>query len=173
VDAKDAHNGIVTVLARSQDKWFRLAVPVYAASGSSLVISGRPALLPPPGKAALPQRGVQDRDGALEAELQPILGTFFQAYARSDQAALSRFSDGTTIAGLADSVTFFQVREVVAPKGPAGERTVTATVAWQIPGAAGAPAGGELEQTYELVMIKKGTTWYVRDIRGSTEPSGQ
>ncbi|MEU6041829.1 conjugal transfer protein [Actinomadura sp. NPDC047616] len=172
VDAKDDHNGVVTVLARSQDKWLRLAVPVYAANASSLVVSGRPALLPPPGKAALPQQGVRERDGALESELQPILGTFFPAYASSNQATLSRFSDGATIGGLADTVTFYQVREIIAPRGPAGERTVTATVAWQLPGTGPAGAGGELEQTYELVMIKKGSTWYVRDIRGATPPSG-
>ncbi|MFF5260684.1 conjugal transfer protein [Actinomadura viridis] len=166
VDARDANNGVVTVLARSQDKWLRLAVPVYARNGS-LVVSARPALLPPPAKAALPQQGVRERDGALETELAPVLGTFFQAYARSEQATLSRFADGAPLAGLAESVTFVQVREVIAPRGDAGERTVTATVAWQVPGAA---AGGELEQTYDLSMVKKGTTWYVRDIRGTTGP---
>ncbi|MFI0351567.1 conjugal transfer protein [Actinomadura sp. 9N407] len=166
VDARDANNAVVTVLARSQDKWFRLAVPVYADKGA-LVISARPALLPPPAKATLPQQGVQERDAALESELAPVLGTFFQAYARNEQATLSRFSTGAPITGLSDSVTFVQVREVIAPTGEAGERTVTATVAWQVPGLA---AGGELEQTYELAMVKKDTTWFVKDIRGTTEP---
>ncbi|MDL4772239.1 conjugal transfer protein [Actinomadura xylanilytica] len=170
VDARDANNATVTLLARNADKWFRLAVPVYAKNGS-LVISGRPALLPPPTKAALPQGGVRDRDTALEGELQPFLGTFFQAYAHGDQTVLSRFSDGTAIGGLADSVTFVKVSEVIAPKGAVGERTVTATVAWQVPGSAAAGNGGELGQTYQLEMVKKGATWYVRDIRGSTEPS--
>ncbi|WP_433333851.1 conjugal transfer protein [Spirillospora sp. CA-294931] len=168
VDAKDDNNGVVTVLARSQDKWLRLAVPVFAKNGA-LVIPARPALLPPPTKAQLPTQGVRDRDAALETELQTVLHTFFQAYARSDQATLSRFSDGTSIPGLGDSVNFVQVRSVVAPRGEAKERTVMATVAWQIPGAA---AGGELEQTYELALVKKGTSWYVRDIRGTTEPGG-
>ncbi|MFC6878302.1 conjugal transfer protein [Actinomadura yumaensis] len=170
VDARDANNATVTLLARSADKWFRLAVPVYAKN-SALVISGRPALLPPPTKAALPQEGVKDRDTALEGELKPFLGTFFGAYAHGDQAALSRFSDGTAIGGLADAVQFVQVNDVVAPKGPAGERTVTATVTWQVPGSGAAGNGGELAQSYQLAMVKKGTTWYVRDIRGSTEPS--
>ncbi|MGI5326329.1 conjugal transfer protein [Actinomadura nitritigenes] len=171
VDARDAHNGTVTVLARTADKWLRLSVPVYAAAGGALVVSGRPALLPPPTKAALPQGGVQDRDTALENELQPFLGTFFQAYASGNQAALSRFSDGTPIAGLAGSVSYVQVKEVVAAKGAADERTVTATVGWQLPGGAGAGGGGELDQAYELTVVKKGTTWYVRDIRGTTEPN--
>jgi hypothetical protein len=132
-----------------------------------MVVPTRPALLPPPAKAAPPQRGVQERDTALENELHSTLAEFFDAYARGNQAALSRFADGTAIAGLADSVSFVQVRGVVAPRGKAGERTVTATVAWAVPGATG---GGELEQAYELALVKKGTTWYVRDIRGTTEP---
>lgn len=121
----------------------------------------------PARKAQLPQDGVQDRDTALETELQPFLGTFFQEYARGNQEALSRFSNGTTIAGLANSVTFVQVKEVVAPKGPGGERTVTATVVWQPTGG----GGGELEQSYQLAMVKKGATWLVQDIRGTTEPN--
>ncbi|WP_344543408.1 conjugal transfer protein [Actinomadura fulvescens] len=165
VDARDANNATVTVLARSQDKWFRLAVPVYAKDGA-LVISGRPALLPPPARAALPQAGVRDRDQALETELQSVLSPFFQAYAHGDPAALARYADGKTLSGLAGSVTFFQVKEVIAPRGPAGERTVTATVAWQIPGSGGGN-GGELEQAYQLEMVKKGANWFVRDIRGT------
>ncbi|KAB2343948.1 conjugal transfer protein [Actinomadura rudentiformis] len=165
VDARDANNAIVTVLARSQDKWLRLAVPVYAKDGA-LVISGRPALLPPPTRATLPQAGVRDRDQALETELKAVLGPFFQAYAQGDPAALARYADGKALSGLAGAVTFFQVKEVVAPKGPAGERTVTATVAWQIPGTGGGN-GGELEQAYQLEMVKKGANWFVRDIRGT------
>ncbi|NVI86388.1 conjugal transfer protein, partial [Actinomadura sp. BRA 177] len=166
VDARDAHNATVTLLARTADRWLRLAVPVYADKSGSLVVSARPALLPPPTKAQLPQGGVGDRDTPLENELKPFLGTFFQEYATGNQEALSRFSDGTTIAGLANSVTFVQVKEVVAPKGPDGERTVTATVVWQPAGG----GGGELEQTYQLAMVKKGT-WLVRSIRGTTEPN--
>ncbi|NKZ06337.1 conjugal transfer protein [Actinomadura latina] len=167
VDARDASNATVTLLARTADRWLRLAVPVYADKSGSLVVSARPALLPPPTKAQLPQGGVDDRDTALENELKPFLGTFFQEYATGNQEALSRFSDGTTIAGLANSVTFVQVKEVVAAKGPEGERTVTATVVWQPAGG----GGGELEQSYRLAMVKKGTTWLVRDIRGTTEPN--
>ncbi|WP_433467276.1 conjugal transfer protein [Spirillospora sp. CA-128828] len=166
VDARDANNATVTLLARTADRWLRLAVPVYADKSGSLVVSARPALLPPPTKAQLPQGGVDDRDTSLETELQPFLGTFFQEYATGNQAALSRFSNGTTIAGLASSVNFVQVKEVVAPRGPEGERTVTATVVWQPAGG----GGGELEQTYQLAMVKKNSTWLVQDIRGTTEP---
>ncbi|MFC0037887.1 conjugal transfer protein [Actinomadura rayongensis] len=171
VDARDDHNGTVTLLARSQDKWFRLAVPVYAASADAMVVSGRPALLPPPGRATLPTTGVRDRDTALEDELTPVLAKFFPAYAQSDQASLSRFAAGPALTGLNGSVTFVQVRGVIAPKGQPGERVVTATVAWQVPATGGGAGGGELEQDYRLDMIKKSGNWYVRDVRGVTEPS--
>ncbi|MGW2310352.1 conjugal transfer protein [Actinomadura luteofluorescens] len=167
VDARDASNATVTLLARTADRWLRLAVPVYADRSGSLVVSARPALLPPPIKAQLPQDGVQDRDTSLETELQPFLSTFFQEYANGNQAALSRFSNGATIAGMAKSVVFVQVKEVVAPRGPDGSRTVTATVVWQPAGG----GGGELEQSYQLAMVKKGTTWLVQDIRGTTQPN--
>ncbi|WP_026341079.1 conjugal transfer protein [Actinomadura atramentaria] len=169
IDARDAHNGTVTLLARNQDKWLRLAVPVYA-DGGALVVSGRPALLPPPSRATLPQNGVRERDTALETALTPILGTFFDAYAKSDQTQLSRFSAGSPIAGLGNSVTFVAVRGVTAPTGDPGRRVVTATVAWQLP-ATGGGAGGELEQDYRLDLVKKASDWYVRDVRGITEPS--
>src|SRR5690606_15271368 len=133
----------------------------------SMVVSARPALLPPPGRARVPEGGVQNRDTALEGELQPFLGTFFQEYATGNREALSRFSDGPAITGLANSVTFVQVKEVVAPKGSPGERTITATVVWR-PAAGG---DGELEQTYQLAMVKRGETWLVRDIRGTTRPN--
>ncbi|TDC37236.1 conjugal transfer protein, partial [Actinomadura sp. KC345] len=167
VDVRDANHATVTLSARTADTWLRLAVPVYADKSGSLVVSAQPAMLPPPTKAQLPQGGAPDRDSALESELQPFLGTFFQEYATGNQEALSRFSDGTTITGMANTVKFMQVKEVVAPKGSAGERTITATVAWQ-PAAGG---GGELDQTYQLAMVKRGDKWLVRDIRGTTRPN--
>lgn len=163
VQARDARNATVTLLARTGDKWLRLAVPVYANDSGALVVAARPALLPPPAKAALPQQEPAPRDTPLEGELQPILVTFFQAYARSDTTALSRFAAGSPISGLAGSVEYLRVAEVVAPQGAAGARTVTASVVWRV-------AGGELEQAYELDMVRKDATWYVKDIRGTTDP---
>ncbi|MFV2175970.1 conjugal transfer protein [Actinomadura sp. LOL_016] len=163
VQARDAHNATVSLVARTGDKWLRLAVPVYADAGGGLVVAARPALLPPPAKAALPQQQPGQRDAALEGELQPILVTFFQAYARSDQTALSRFAAGSPIGGLAGSVEYARIAEVVAPQGEAGARTVTTGVVWRV-------AGGELEQAYELDMVRKDATWYVKDIRGTTDP---
>jgi hypothetical protein len=171
VDARDAHNGVVTLLAQANGKWLQLAVSVYADDGR-LVVSGRPAMLPPPARAELPQANGQERDGQLESELQQALVGFFKAYGSGDTVALSRFSDKSSITGLTGAVTFSRLTEVIAPVGPAAERTVTATVVWQVPSAGPKGAPGELEQTYELTVVKKDGTWYVREIRGSTKPAG-
>lgn len=171
VDVRDANNAIVTVLARSRDRWLRLAVPVFAKDGA-LAVTGRPALLPPPARAALPAAPASERDAAVEAELQPVLEGFFKAYATDDRNALARFADQTTIVGLAGAVNFVQVREVIAPSTSNAQRTVYATVAWQVAPTDPKGAGGELEQSYELTVVKKEGTWYVRGIRGSTRPMG-
>jgi YD repeat-containing protein len=168
VDARDSNNAIVTLLVKANDKWLQLAVPVYAKDGA-MVISGRPALLPAPPRAALPQPAVKERDSDLEAELKPRLETFFKAYASSDQSILGLLFSGGPIAGLNGAVTFAQLGDVVAPHGAAGERTVIATVSWQIPTPQPKAAAAELEQTYQLTVAKKDDgNWYVKDIRGAT-----
>ncbi|WP_289009477.1 conjugal transfer protein [uncultured Thermomonospora sp.] len=172
VEVRDDNNAVVTLLARAGDRWLSLAVPVYAKDGA-MVVSARPALLPPPAKAALPQRGVGERDGELEGELQTVLlGAFFEAYAGSEEAALARFTDGPPITGLGKSVTFVRLAEVIAPRGPADRRTVTVVVTWRMPGQDAEGAAAELESAYELTVVKKDGTWYVRDIRGVGRPIG-
>jgi fatty acid/phospholipid biosynthesis enzyme len=136
------------------------------------VVSGEPAILPPPARAQLPESSVQERDTALETELQQVLTGFFKAYASGDTVALSRFTDKASITALGGAVTFGQLKEVKAPHGAADERTIAATVVWQIPSVHAKGTSAELEQTYELTVVKKDGTWYVRDIRGSTQPSG-
>jgi hypothetical protein len=158
------------VLAQANGRWLQLAVPVYAKDGR-FVVSGEPALLPPPVRAQLPSQpaGI-DRDTGLENELQQTLVGFFKAYGSGDTVNLSRFSDDKSVTGLAGAVTLGQLKEVNAPRGAADQRDIRATVAWQIPSAKG--ASGELEQTYQLTVVKKDGTWYVRDLRGSTQPPG-
>jgi hypothetical protein len=170
VDARDANNAIVTLLVRTPDKWFQLAVPVYAKDGA-MVVSGRPALLPAPPRATLPQAGSRERDTPLEAELQQPLEGFFRAYGSGDMVALSRFADRNSITGLGGAVTFARLREVVAPAGGPDQRDITVTVGWQMPTSDAKVPAGELEQTYELTVVKKDGTWYVRDIDGSTQPT--
>jgi hypothetical protein len=171
VDARDANNAIVTMLAKTQDKWFQLAVPVYAKDGA-MVVSGRPALLPAPPRASLPQRNAQERDTALETELQQTLEGFFKAYGSGETVALSRFLDHSSITGLGGSVAFVRLGDVVAPTGGADQRDITVTVDWQVPSSDPKVSAGELELTYELTVVKKDGTWYVRDISGSTQSTG-
>jgi Conjugative transposon protein TcpC len=170
VRAEDVNHAIVTLLADANGRLFQLAVPVYAKDGA-LSISGRPAMLPPPPHASVPVAAA-DRDSALETELQQPLSGFFKAYATSDTAALQRYSD-PPISGLGNAVGFGQLKEIIAPPGAAGSRTVTATVVWQVSPVQNRPAGGTLEQTYRLSMVKKDNTWYVKDIQGSTLPAEQ
>lgn len=170
VRAEDVNHGIVTVLADANGKLFQLAVPVYAKDGA-LAISGRPAMLPPPPHAQVPAP-TEDRDSALETELQEPLNGFFKAYAASDVAALQRYSDPPA-SGLGNAVGFGQLKEIIAPPGAAGSRTVSATVVWRVSPVQNRPSGGTLEQTYQLTMVKKENTWYVKDIQGSTLPAEQ
>jgi hypothetical protein len=171
VEPRDANNGVVTLLAQANGNWLQLAVPVYARDGR-YVVSGTPAILPPPARAQLPVAPGRERDTGLEEELRQALTGFFKAYASGDTVALSRFSDRGSITGLAGAVTFGRLTDVNAPSGAADERKITATVVWQVPSAQSKGAPGELEQAYELTVVKKDGTWYVRDIRGSTQPAG-
>lgn len=168
VDVQDVNRAVVTLLVQANGRMFQLAVPVYAKDGA-LAISGRPATLPAPPRAALPATD-QDRDSALETELQAPLTGFFKAYASGDTAALKYYSD-PPVTGLGNAFGFRTLKEIIAPRGDAASRTVNATVVWQVSPAQGRAAGGTLEQTYQLTMVKKDGNWYVTDIRGSTLPA--
>jgi hypothetical protein len=169
VRSDDAQHGVVTLLVRANGRLFQLAVPIYAKDGA-MAVSGRPATLPPPPMASVPA-AAQDRDSALETDLQQPLTDFFKAYAASDAGSLQRYSD-PPVTGLGNSVTFGQLKEIIAPRGDAASRTVTTTVVWQIPAGQPKTSGGTLEQTYQLALVKKGGYWFVRDIQGSTLPAG-
>lgn len=173
IDVRDANNASVTIVARAGGRQFRLAVPVYTKDGA-FVISGRPAILPPLPRAALPQPAGVSRDNDLESELQEPLIGFFRAYGIGDTVALKRFADSATITSMNGALRFVALKEIVAQTGPDTQRQVRATVVWQVPPAVeqATPSVAELEQTYELTMVKKENNWYVRDIRGSTQATG-
>jgi hypothetical protein len=172
VEVRDVNNASVTVLAQAEGRYFRLAVPVYSKDGA-FVISGRPAMLPPLPRAVPPQAATISRDNALETKLQETLGGFFRAYGSGDTVALKQFSDNAAIASMNGALNFFTLKEIVVPAGSGPKRQVTTTVVWQVPSSAGQTGtGGELEQTYELTMVEKDGKWYVREIRGSTQPAG-
>lgn len=171
VDVRDEHNAIVTLLARDTQKWFSLAVPVYTADGA-MVVAGEPALLAPPARAALPEPRARERDTGLEGALRQPLDGFFRGYGGSDQTLLSQFTDGPPITGLDGAVTFRGLNEIVAPRGGADRRTVTAEVTWQVPPTSNPrdPAA-ELNLIYELDVVSKNGHWYVSAIRGATPPT--
>ncbi len=168
VHADDADHGVVTLLVRANGRLFELAVPIYAKDGT-MAVSGRPAMLPAPPTASVPPVN-EDRDSALEAELQQPLANFFKAYAASDTASLQRYAD-PPVTGLGGAVTFNQLKEIIAPTGDPSSRTVDVTVIWTVPATAPKAPASSLEQTYRLDMVKKDGYWYVRNIRGSTLPA--
>lgn len=162
VEAKDANNGIVTVLVQTGGNWMQLAVPVYAKDGA-MVIPNAPALLAPPPQATAPQRSTAS-DSALVTEVTQPLTSFFTAYGAGDKTSLSRYTlPGSNVSdsGLGNAVSFIQLGSITAPPGPADQRVVTATVTWQI-------SGGKLDQTYDVTMVRQSGQWYVKDVRGAT-----
>lgn len=163
VDARDANNGVVTLLVKAAPRWLQLAVPVYA-QGGKLVVSSKPALLPPPPHADLPQPAAKDNDTDLATQLSSMLQGFFTAYGSGNTADLPRYSlPGGSVPsnGLGGTVGFVQLGDVVAPKGPADQRVLTVTVTWSM-------NGGKLDQTYQVSVVKQTGQWYVKDVRGAT-----
>jgi Conjugative transposon protein TcpC len=178
VSVTGSHTAVVTLLARlSNGGLIELAVPIYAANGG-MAVSGDPALLPGPAKAAPPQVSQQPADQATETALQDQLPAFFQAYASGDQTTLARFaSPGAHIVGLGGAVTFGAIDSVYAPVGGAS-RNISVTVTWQLtPASRGsvtvAAAPGSLQMTYQMTVIQQGGSWGVQSIGPSTLPLAQ
>lgn len=180
VETVDADNAVVTLTFQSGARRFLLSVPVYH-SGGRFVVSGRPALLPAPGAAELPQVAQPEGDEAAEAELRPQLQGFFKAYA-DGSSDLSRYLvAGKGLPSFGGALSFVELKSVVVPVGGA-TREIQAVVVWGVPtgatpsatpGAAEAGvSGGRLEQAYRLTVEKQGDKWYVEDIRGAGRAVG-
>jgi hypothetical protein len=178
VTVQDAHHAVVTLLARVNGQLMELGVPVYSASGA-LAVSGEPAWLPAPSRAAVPTPSATSSDAATQAELTSQLPAFFQAYASGDQATLGRFlAPGTTVTGLGGALAFGSLAGVTVPAG-GDTRQAVATVEWNIPdqassgqAASKAPPPAGLEMSYALTIVKKGGTWYISGIGPSLQPAG-
>jgi conjugative transposon protein TcpC len=181
VKIHNAHNAVVTVLARVNGNLMELGVPVYS-TGGSMVVSGEPAWLPAPPRAAPPANPPAASDDAAQADLQNLLPQFFVAYANGNPVTLARFLvPGAKVTGLGDTLTYSSLSSVNVPPG-GNTRQITATVVWRIPGApvpakpqsrhaqAAPPAG--LEMTYGLTIVKQNGSWYVKSITPSTRPAG-
>jgi Conjugative transposon protein TcpC len=173
-DVRDAHHAVVTLLARVNGQMMELGVPIYASAGQ-LVVSGAPAWLPAPARAALPSATPPSTDSALQATLTKQLPAFFQAYASGNQVTLGRFvASGSSVAGLNGTVTFHSITSLTVPTG-GNTRHIIATVVWSIPerGANGqvtkAPPA-QLQMSYAMTVVQNNGTWYVSDISTSTAP---
>jgi Conjugative transposon protein TcpC len=174
VAVKDANHAVVTLLARVNGNLMELGVPVYY-TGGALAVSGEPAWLPAPAKAAVPTPTPPSSDTASQEELAKQLPAFFQAYASGDQATLGRFlAPGTTVTGLNGQLTFGSLAGVIVPAG-GDTRHVIATVEWNVPGQVSsgtASPSAQLEMSYALTIVNKGGTWYISAIGPSFQTAG-
>jgi Conjugative transposon protein TcpC len=178
IRVQNARQAVVTLLARVNGRLLELGVPVYS-SGAGLVVSGEPALLPPPSRAALPQPAAATTDSVTRAALLNQLPAFFRAYAGGDQVTLARFlAPGAHVIGLNGAVAFGSISQLAVPAG-GPIRRITAAVVWNVPtprSGAGtssvATARASLEMTYEMTVVRRAGSWFVASIGASTELPG-
>ncbi|MEO3793562.1 conjugal transfer protein [Nonomuraea sp. B10E15] len=179
IEAADAHNAVVSVAFQTGPRRMMVSVPIYFSgddAGERFVVSGRPAILPAPAPADLPQVAKPETDDAAAAELKPQLEGFFKDYADGDAAGLQRYvAAGKSLPSFGGAFTFAELKEVVVPVGGA-TREIQAVVVWTVPNGDAPPtpdstdpaaAGGRLEQAYRLTVEKQGDKWFVADIRGA------
>jgi hypothetical protein len=180
VQVLGAHTAVVTLLALVDgDHLVELGVPIYAADGGRMVVSGEPALLPPPGRAIAPQAVAGNSDQAVVPALQTQLPSFFRAYASGGQATLNRFlTSGAQVTGLGGAVTYGSIQSVTVPFGGT-TRNITVVVVWHVSSSADgassqhvATAPASLEMTYRMTVVRQGAIWYVQSIGTSTQSPG-
>jgi hypothetical protein len=178
VRAGDSHHGEVTLLARVNGRLMELGVPIYATAGQ-MVISGEPALLPPPARAVLPSSPPVASDPTAQEALTTQLADFFRAYASGNVVTLTRFVvPGATVTGLGGDVTFGSLSGVSVPAGGT-TRHIVATVVWRIPDqsaggskAVAGPSVAGFEMSYALTVTKRSGTWYVESIGPVSHAAG-
>lgn len=181
ITVQNAHHAVVTLLAQVNTGLIELAVPVYAAQ-DGMVVSAEPALLPGPVRANPPSPSYGRGDPAARTELGGQLPGFFRAYASGDQQTLGRFlAPGAVVTGLGGAVSFHSIAGLeVPPGGPV--RTIAVSVVWQLngrararerarPPAASANAPG-LQMTYDMTVVRRGGSWYVKAIGPSSQQPG-
>ncbi len=175
VRVQNSHQAVITLLAQVNGRMIELGIPVYAGSGG-LAISGEPALLPAPARAALPQPAAVAADPTAQAALLGVLPSFFRAYASGDQATLARFlAPGTHVTGLGGAVSFGSISQITVPRGGT-TRQATVSVSWRVPAArsasAVAAARPTVQMTYQLTVVQHGGIWDIASIGASTELPG-
>jgi hypothetical protein len=179
VRVTDPNHAVVTLLARVNGQLMELGVPVYT-SGGTMTVSGEPAWLPAPPRAAMPASPAPgSSDTVTQAELMNQLPAFFQAYASGNQVTLGRFlAPGTQVTGLSGEAAFGSLSGVTVPNG-GSTRHVIATVVWRIPPPASgvrpravSPPSAGLEMNYALTIVNRSGTWYISDITPSLQAAG-
>ncbi len=183
VDVLSAHRAVVTLLARVNGQLIELGVPIYAARGT-LVVSGKPALLPPPATISPPPSAAAPQDPAAQAALTPRLAAFFRWFAAGDAARMRGFLvRGVSIGGLGGAVALGGVVRVTVPAAGGATRAITVTVTWRVPGRsasgavssvaitpASARAPAQIEMTYAMTVVRRGRTWYVQSLGAAAQP---
>ena len=148
VSVQSPHRAVVTLLARAGGHLMEVGVPVYA-SRAGMVVSGHPALLPPPSNVALPAPPAVNQDRLAKLALKRMLPGFFRAYATGDAVRLAAFIPrGTVITGLGSVVSFGGLVKLVVPAAAGPVRHIVVTVSWrpaagQPSPAADGPAAGQ------------------------------
>jgi len=177
VVVRSAHSAIVTLLVRANGQLSELGVPIYAASGR-LVVSGLPALLPPPLTAVPPAAPKVVGDPAAQQSVALMLPGFFRAFASSDTASLTAFAaPGVHLSGLGGVVSLGSVQQVSVPAAGGATRHITVTVTWVTPATSltGSPVANsqaQIDMTYAMNVVRHGGKWLVQSIAASAELAG-
>jgi hypothetical protein len=125
-----AHRAVVMLLARVNGHLIEIGVPIYAGGGG-MVVTGQPALVPPPVQAVPPQQPIGPADLAARRSLEKLLPAFFRAYASGNALQLGKFAvRGDPITGLGGVVRFGGIRRLSVPTAAGPVRRSRVTVTW-------------------------------------------
>lgn len=171
IDVRSADTAAATLSAGVYGQPMELGVP-HCVSPSRPVASGRPAGLPAPPVAALPNAQQASSGQTAKSALASQWPDSCQAFAGDDQTALGRYlAPGASISGLGSAVSFDGIASPPVLRGSA-TRDTTVTVDWTIPDQVG-PGSPTLVTSYDMSVIdQQSGRWYVKDIRASTQPMG-
>ncbi len=160
----DQHAVVQLAVFLSPGGWTCMQVGVFSPNGGqSLAITGYTAYVACPPTAAVTVPEVTDEDTVVEAQLSPVLDSFFRAYGASSPDLQLTLATGSTITGLGGSVKLSSVDRVVVPALVAGgdpnRRVATVNVSWTT------ASGGILAQSYQVSMVKA-DKWTVLSLSG-------
>ena len=175
VESVDDNNAIYTVAAQlNGTRWVYFNVPVYYdKNANGFLVSGTPAFIAPPVKAADPKKpNDYENDTKLANDVTSNIQGFFQAWATSNKEGLGRYmttdAPETAKIGLNNTFTFVSVSDIrVESKGSTdpkpNSRKAQATVIWADP----ANPKITYRQTYNLELYKQpDERWYIANIEG-------